>query len=210
MAVTFQYRNLLAEEEFRLLKLPAGSGNEIFGSLHHFNLGSATCPPYRALSYTWDTDQPDIDLQMPQNLVMKIRKNLANALRTLRDSKTDCFVWVDAICINQSSNEERNHQVKLMNGIYRTCNVVVVWLESSSSSGHAKAKDAFKLVRNTLHPQSPPFVVKFVDNVILSDEPSREEPRRGGGELEWQALIDICNLRYWSRKWVSLDSVLHL
>lgn len=40
-------------------------------------------------------------------------------------------LWVDAICIMQSSIEERNHQVQMMGHIYMQAGLVLVWLGSS-------------------------------------------------------------------------------
>jgi hypothetical protein len=38
------------------------------------------------------------------------------------------MLWVDSICINQYSEEERNKQVKLMADVYTTAEQVIVWL----------------------------------------------------------------------------------
>jgi hypothetical protein len=117
---------------------------------------------------------------MPHGSVFKVRKNLRNALRSLRDAKSECYVWVDAICINQSSNAERNHQVKLMAAIYGNANMAVVWLESAGE--HANVKKAFEFIR---HYGAAPELI------------------RNSGSEDLFSLIDLCNLRYWSRKWVS-------
>jgi Heterokaryon incompatibility protein (HET) len=53
-------------------------------------------------------------------------------------------MWIDAICINQSSVAERGFQVKLMRDIYRQADGVVIWL------GPKKPKTglAFELLRS--------------------------------------------------------------
>jgi hypothetical protein len=38
------------------------------------------------------------------------------------------FFWVDALCINQDCVTERIHQVQMMNSIYSTASLVLIWL----------------------------------------------------------------------------------
>ena len=38
------------------------------------------------------------------------------------------YLWVDALCINQSANDEKSHQVNLMSQIYEKATRVFVWL----------------------------------------------------------------------------------
>ena len=140
----FQYRALESHNTFRLLRLLAGQGDRITCSLHHHILGSRTCPAYRAISYTWGKDAAHFTIHLPGQTVIKVRENLRNALRSLRDKEGDCWLWVDAICIDQHSNRERNHQVRLMADIYGNANVVLVWLQSTGES--AEVAKAFKFV----------------------------------------------------------------
>jgi hypothetical protein len=42
------------------------------------------------------------------------------------------LVWADAICIDQTNNSERGHQVNIMGEIYRTARNVVVYLGKST------------------------------------------------------------------------------
>jgi hypothetical protein len=37
-------------------------------------------------------------------------------------------MWVDAICLNQEDDQEKNHRVAMMKTIYETAEQVVVWL----------------------------------------------------------------------------------
>ncbi|KAF7187891.1 hypothetical protein HII31_10791 [Pseudocercospora fuligena] len=106
----FQYENLESQTTFRLLNLRPGEGEKLECSLHHFTLGSDACPPYRAISYTWDKEPARHKLQMPGDSVIWIRKNLASALKAMRDKDNDCWLWIDAICIHQDSNDERAHR----------------------------------------------------------------------------------------------------
>ena len=67
-----------------------------------------------------------------------ITKNLNAALRALRHTTEDRWLWVDAICINQEDIPERNQEVLRMMSIYRMAEHVIVWIgEPSEDSGVA-------------------------------------------------------------------------
>jgi hypothetical protein len=86
-------------------------------------------PAYLALSYVWGQDNPDCVATIGSHQI-QIRHNLFSALRRLRAHATgeDTVIWVDAICIDQTSNVERSSQVALMGEIYHQCKAVQVWL----------------------------------------------------------------------------------
>ena len=170
----FQYQDFTHEREIRLLKVHAGKGSSMRCSFDHFQLDSSARPSYRAISYAWDKDDPTYDVWMPGHAVLKVRRNLWDALHSLRDARSDCWLWCDALCIDQDSNEERNHQVKLMADIYSNANVVVVWLVNADETVDFTA--AFDSMRGA---------------AIYYHGPAS------------QALLQVCTLRYWTRKWVS-------
>ena len=55
-------------------------------------------------------------------------KNLAEALQCLTVTDESRFLWVDAICINQTDDSERSQQVRSMAKIYEDARRVLVWL----------------------------------------------------------------------------------
>ena len=63
-----------------------------------------------------------------------IRKNPAIALHRLRKSDSCRTMWIDALCIDQTSMEERNHQVRAMSKIYTQAARVVIWHSDISES----------------------------------------------------------------------------
>lgn len=89
----------------------------------------ASKPVYECLSYTWGDQAADKRITI-NGQQFKVRKNLFNALRRLRQEKPRTL-WVDAICINQADVEERNAQVSLMAFIYGRATRVLVWLGQS-------------------------------------------------------------------------------
>jgi hypothetical protein len=41
-----------------------------------------------------------------------------------------CWIFIDALCINQEDVQERGQQVKLMRQIYRDAEEVIAWLNT--------------------------------------------------------------------------------
>ncbi|CZS85854.1 unnamed protein product [Fusarium graminearum] len=100
----------------------------------------AALPAYETLSYTWgDQDSAStVAVQSINNLneepehlhqgFLTIGENLDEALRHLRYPHRPRTMWIDALCINQSDVEERNHEVKRMGDIFRLATRVVAWI----------------------------------------------------------------------------------
>jgi len=59
---------------------------------------------------------------------MGITKNLHEALQSLRNPRSPCVVWADAICIDQSNIQERGQQVLFMREIYSASAMTLVYL----------------------------------------------------------------------------------
>ncbi|KAI0103928.1 heterokaryon incompatibility protein-domain-containing protein [Nemania sp. FL0031] len=80
---------------------------------------------YEALSYEWGN--PRLCHSITVNGVQyPVRDNLFRALRQLRTDR-DRYLWVDALCINQSDNDEKSTQVRRMLAIYQKASKVVIW-----------------------------------------------------------------------------------
>lgn len=94
---------------------------------------------YTALSYTWGPSEPMTEILLNSQRFL-VRKNLWDFLNFARhyrylkfwnDNAPD-LVWVDAICIDQQNNTERNHQVRLMSEIYRCAKTTLMWLNPAN------------------------------------------------------------------------------
>ncbi|KAF2628375.1 HET-domain-containing protein, partial [Macroventuria anomochaeta] len=83
-------------------------------------------PYYGALSYVWG--DCNITKSIHVNEVrFEATANLFDFLHSLRLATTDRYLWADAICIDQSNEEEKSHQIGLMTRIYRQANEAHVW-----------------------------------------------------------------------------------
>lgn len=92
-------------------------------------------PQYEAVSYTWsnsDGDDSKTGRVHSPNGILSITENCEAALRQLRLPAAIRLVWIDAICIDQSCVEERNHQVNLMGKIYRCASKVIICIREAN------------------------------------------------------------------------------
>nr|OQO27386.1 hypothetical protein B0A51_05278 [Rachicladosporium sp. CCFEE 5018] len=196
---TYQYQNLTSQNEFRLLKLLPGVGDRLDCELHHYILGTDRCPQYRAISYTWGDDAARQAVHLPGNVVIRVRKNLKQALRSIRDPASSCWLWIDAICINQTSDREKGHQVRLMADIYGGANVVLAWLQSAGEN--TDVAKAFRFVQ---------AAANFDDTEHSVYNYCQSKLHAHGEDLgaDWRSVLKLCRLRYWSRKWIIQELVL--
>lgn len=85
------------------------------------------------MSYSWGDPQDLLTIQV-DTYRFQITRNLKSALQHLRKPDADMDLWVDAICIDQNAedNKEKSSQVLLMTEIYRLAIQVFVWLGPAS------------------------------------------------------------------------------
>ena len=187
--------------EIRMLALnPAENGDPITCTLSHVSLDAE--PEYEALSYTWDTDsnadtRQDTETISCSGHTMLVRENLFAALKRLRYPDRPRSLWVDAICINQADNEEKNHQVALMGSIYAIAKEVVIWL------GEEEANDALAfdtIIRLERVFEKEPAQSDLVQQMWNSEGGPAEVPATCGNE--WRALWGLLEKRWFKRAWV--------
>jgi hypothetical protein len=127
----FKYEPIdLERPAFRLLQLLQGNGPVIECRLYQAYLDGTDTIPYDALSYTWGALEKTATV-IVNGKTFDVTENLYSAFRHLRSKNQDRILWADAICINQSDDKERGHQVQQMRDIYSQAEEVVIWL------GHA-------------------------------------------------------------------------
>ena len=103
--------------------------DEIRGYFAILDLNGTNHDDYEALSYAWGDPSPVSQITFPGlNLRISVSQNLADGLARLHRDGQTLLIWIDAICIDQRSVEERNQQVRLMGSIFRQAKLVKVWL----------------------------------------------------------------------------------
>ncbi|EPE31133.1 hypothetical protein GLAREA_04100 [Glarea lozoyensis ATCC 20868] len=138
-AVRFSYKPLESPDSIRLLLLEAPSDDHaeiITGHIQHTTLTQCErdlIEPYTALSYVWG-DASITKAVLVDGAPVQVTVNLFNALRDIRDQKRVMRLWADALCINQSDNEEKALQVGLMGRIYSVAGSTIIYLGSPISN----------------------------------------------------------------------------
>jgi hypothetical protein len=90
-------------------------------------MSSSQKTEYAALSYVWGIQMSPQQV-MVNSRTMCVTANLDCALRHLRYPQSSRVLWVDALCINQTNNLERNSQIQMMGNIYSSASTVLIWL----------------------------------------------------------------------------------
>ncbi|KAK0115596.1 hypothetical protein ONS96_014045 [Cadophora gregata f. sp. sojae] len=155
-----------------------------------------TTPPslYEALSYTWGPPTPKSHIQL-HGLTLPVTPSLSLALHRLRLPDRERIVWIDALCIDQSSTLEKTSQVRMMREIYERASRVVVWL--GPADGTSKT------------------CVEFLRRVALLNFPSRQAEENWlvgfmnepSNDAVWKALFDFTRREYWRRMWIVQEIV---
>jgi hypothetical protein len=133
----FQYTPLKGARHIRVLVLePARKTSDpVHCSFKEISLDDeatvTTTTPYEALSYTWGAPKGTRPIFCHGSTIL-VTPNCEQALLHLRNKSKPRNMWIDAICINQESIDEKNQQVPLMGDIYRAATRAVLWLGPST------------------------------------------------------------------------------
>ncbi|KAF5709455.1 heterokaryon incompatibility 6 OR allele [Fusarium mundagurra] len=127
--------SLPSPSHIRLICLRPGTDGAIYCELMVVSIDSA--PTYEALSYTWGdpsiTETITMTTQGFETMQQfSITSNCFSALKRFRYKDKPRVLWIDALAIDQSNLDERNHQVSLMSKIYSQAAGVIVYLGESA------------------------------------------------------------------------------
>ncbi|KIW31287.1 uncharacterized protein PV07_02947 [Cladophialophora immunda] len=136
---SFTYTPLHEADEIRLLYLAPRNvpSSSVRDAIQHVFL--STAPLYTAVSWMWGALSDLVEFQVDGQTIM-IPQNLLRVIEQLRAESQPRRIWIDAICIDQKSLQERNHQVQMMGQIYRNANYVVACLTAKGSSDRRRLK----------------------------------------------------------------------
>lgn len=121
-----------------------------------------------------------------------------------RQDAPPTYLWIDAICINQSNPEERSHQVRLIDRIYHEAQCVSIWL------GKADPLTEHALSAVTQLAECPE---KFALSKIVPCSKNDAQVFEAAGikvisHLQWNALASLYLQKWFSRAWVIQETVL--
>lgn len=113
--------------QFRLLRLVNFGSDPIQCELSIFSLLDPDVPPWKALSYRWGDDAPELTVQL-EGQAINVRKNLHRFLAQMVIEERRDWYFIDALCIDQANDSEKPFQVQQMGEIYRRAEEVVAWI----------------------------------------------------------------------------------
>ncbi|KAK8223084.1 heterokaryon incompatibility protein-domain-containing protein [Phyllosticta capitalensis] len=124
----YQHKPLKGAKAFRLVELQPGEKDDALRcDIKIVSLDEQ--PQYEALSYIRGIPEhasPGITVQGPSNTMFKVTTTCRRALRNLRHPTASRLLWIDQLCIDQGSLEEKGQQVRLMDDIYKSATRVFV------------------------------------------------------------------------------------
>lgn len=204
-----------ARKEIRLIALSPGAfDDDIKCSLTVASL--LETPKYEALSYVWG-DATKTESILLNNQERQVTTNLAVALRYLREgtrgTKEPRILWIDALSIDQSSDEEKAWQVAMMSSIYASCEKANVWLGPELDSNDLKHAGWFSMSRmypgiDIMMQMTLGLVLELAQDNHLDDlnaldyregewDPCDDDP-----SLALQGVKVLLHRPWWERVWV--------
>ncbi|KAI1392149.1 HET-domain-containing protein [Hypoxylon trugodes] len=198
VATTYEYQSLKPDShEIRVLQIhPTWRRfSTIKCSLVIVNLdelGNDSLPFsfYEALSYTWGDPTGKVEIKL-DGRPFEVTRNLAAALRRLRAKRGFRFLWVDAVCINQADEQERNSQVALMGLIYRRAEQVLIWLGQEADG----SRKAMKLIDS-------------ISDIGVEESDIEASLLNDAHYARWQDVVRLFDRSYWRRVWVRQEVAL--
>jgi hypothetical protein len=218
ISLSFPYENKpLQANQCRLLKLlETSTEDEIHVSLSICSLDfEQRDSSYYALSYTWGHPYDEKEDQSkstsngsPPTVVygetrVEIGRNLFEALLQLTAKQYFVYLWIDAICIDQTDAVERTQQIRLMAEIYSKAKEVIIWLgrggdESELAIALLNKYGVLQLCSLGQHQHIP-----FNDRTFLARH--NLDPLT---ESQWRSILIFYRRRWFRRVWTLQEASL--
>jgi hypothetical protein len=123
----FQQSPPTSQEHFRVLDILPAALETKSVNIRLREVRFNAVPVYSAISYTWDDQIPTVWI-VCNDRFLAITKNCADIIHCCRRTDSIVTIWVDQICIDQSSITDKNHYVSRMDDIYEKAAEVLVWI----------------------------------------------------------------------------------
>ncbi|GAB7333278.1 hypothetical protein MBLNU13_g04919t2 [Cladosporium sp. NU13] len=139
----------LAEGQIRVLALQPGEGDDSLECQIHVVDAASEEVLYDAISYVWgcqnaaDIIRCEVD---GDGICLPLTRNAADALRAVRKADGVRRVWIDSVCISQTSSVEKTAQVALMDSIFTNAETVLVWLGADDGGRSVAAAEVATLI----------------------------------------------------------------
>jgi hypothetical protein len=185
-------------QPFRLLEIQPRneSSPEIQCTLHHSNLLAK--PFFKALSYVWGDPSSKIPILLDSKRY-EVTRNCYSALLRLRELG-ETRVWIDAICIDQTNNEEKSGQIPIMKDIYAAAETII-WLGHAREERRPDAKEAESMAFSLLAELFREQFRNFDSFIELAH-------RKDFSVLHWKVLNNFLGHSWFTRLWTHQEFIL--
>ncbi|RBR16525.1 uncharacterized protein FIESC28_06934 [Fusarium coffeatum] len=198
---SYKYQPLTTASSIRIIELYPGNPGEILSfELEEVPLAGTTS--FDALSYEWQEKVGTVPVQCGDRKIL-ITPNCKAAMEKLRLRNKSRHLWIDAVCINQSDDHERNQQVGIMGEIFRTADKVIMWL-GEETKFMAQAFEELPMIAKAQRK-----LLQEAGELAVDGESSEGDEDHGimlqrmsTNEYIVGAFEDLMGLTYWTRAWI--------
>ncbi|KAI1299571.1 hypothetical protein F5Y03DRAFT_365783 [Xylaria venustula] len=167
---------------------------------------------YDATSYTWGSPE-NPELINCGEFQLWVQRNAFHMMLDLRKADEPCKVWIDAVCINQCSLDERAAQVAIMHHIYRGAGTTWIWMgrpdaHSSVALKYAATLDAKKSVGEFSACEYGAILSRFVEKSYFFDASFTASVDTNQMRNLAVAIVDFLNRPWFSRVWIQQEASL--
>lgn len=165
---------------------------------HHVSLDSPNLPPFTAFSYLWGKPKPGFHRIAVHDRFRDITPNLHAAIESLIkiEDLSGQWLWIDAICIDQTDLNERASQVALMRDLYARAHRTVAYLGPEGEAGGLGVGLCWlEELGNAWTTQPDP--VGWLESAATSDR----------HDVEWRTLNAVFDREWWRRAWILQETV---
>jgi len=218
----FSYPSMDARRQLRLLRISGDPATAVSYSLEAVFADDLPATKYQALSYTWGSaprERSDLREVVIDHRPFFVRRNLFDFLQRIgRDTSHGAgdgscnLFFIDAVCINQLDNAEREAQVRLMSRVFYHADCVIAWLgRPACTADWANVHALSRAVSVFGSSSGPPQCGAMIARHTLHDM-----PEDGGARLssiawtaeQWAGLSYLSHHAYWSRVWIVQEILL--
>ncbi|KAI0970944.1 heterokaryon incompatibility protein-domain-containing protein [Xylaria arbuscula] len=146
-------------------------------------------PNYEPVSYAWG-DPTTRKQIICDGVPVSVTTSAYQLLRRFRKRCKERIIWLDGICIDQTNNKEKNHQVAFMSHIYSHGSQTLVWLGEVGDRNNYEHDNCQKTHRDCV--ESALQLVKSVNNFFEHEFEKRQED---DGEVDvWSRIDEIASM----------------
>ncbi|KAG4436713.1 hypothetical protein IFR05_007796 [Cadophora sp. M221] len=194
-------------------------------------------PTYEALSYCWGDpadpgmmwcqfEETAIEKEDPEDMgtpipvlgwwedgrekdgLIWINQNLLAALFRLRLEDRKRLIWADSVCINQTDDEEKSWQVRMMGDIYRNAERVLIWLGPALDESIATLEHFIPQLLKAKALKRAAGNFRSYHQLGYAELKAFELPSMSFHSRQYEAFMEITRNPYLRRTWIIQELVM--